>query len=480
VRTYPKKVWFFLVVGVVACAFAFVTLFTTLTEHTVELSSTVPLPLGSPDFVAAVESVVRSPRQPLGTDVQLFDDGNAFLADLLGEIGRAEHSVTLTNYIFREGAMANATFEAMTEAARRGVEVRLLLDWQGSTAAPEERIEALEQAGGRVETFRPLSLRYLTRLYQRTHMRAIVVDGEVGYTGGVAFDDGWLGDGVGEEQWRDVMFKYRGELARATQDQFNSLWRQTSGEILSGSDFYPTNETDALTRDTSTARPDSQTITSASGGASARFSPARGTSAASDTLMQPDSSGPARAAEGSWFLGLFHNPALDLATDLQHLVWMSIMGAQERILIATPYMTPDEDVRDAIMAAARRGVHVEVVMPGPYTDAKLIQAATRAYYDELLESGVRIYEYQPGRFHQKTLTADGHWSIIGSANMDNRSATLNVENVFMIEGPGLASALEAELEIAKGRAVEITTASWHPNFLQRFYFNAARIFAKQY
>jgi cardiolipin synthase len=125
-------------------------------------------------------------------------------------------------------------------------------------------------------------------------------------------------------------------------------------------------------------------------------------------------------------------------------------------------------------------VRVEVLMPGPYTDAKPIQAATRARYDELLAAGLRIFEYQPAHFHEKTLTVDGRWSIIGSANMDNRSATLNVENVFAIADRALAAALEREFGLAKAEAVAVTPGSWHPNPLQRAYYNVARLLAKQY
>jgi cardiolipin synthase len=460
---YPKKVWFLMVVGAGALVLLVATLFTNFTEKQPDLSSTVALSLGSPDFAAAVESITHSRRLPVEGEIELFNDGTAFMNDLLGEIRAAEHSVTLTNYIFRDGTMTGSTFDAMTERARNGVEVRLLLDWKGSSDAPEDKLEALEQAGGKVETFRPFGFRYLTRIHRRTHVRAIVIDGEVGYTGGLAFDDEWFGDGVGPNRWRDLMFKYRGELARSTQDHFNALWRQTNGEILSGPGFLPTVSTST----------DTSAVDATHGGGTEVTT----TTAAAATRTDTVSGAP---AGGSWFVGLFHNPVPDLSTDLQDLIWLSIRGASSHVLIATPYMTPDSDIREAIMDAARRGVRVEIVMPGPYTDAKPIQAATRAYYDELLEAGVRIFEYQPGRFHEKTITADGHWSIVGSANMDNRSATLNVENVFAIEDRRLAAALEAELELAKQRTVEITLENWHPNPLKSLYFNFARVFAKQY
>jgi len=438
------------------------TLFTSLTETDPDIASTVPLELGTPEFAAAVAGVTRSPGLPVDSEITLFNDGNEFLTDLLAEIAAAERSVTITNYIFEEGRMTGAIVDALTAAAGRGVEVRLLRDGNGAKHAPEDKLDALVAAGGRVETFRPLSFRSIMRFHKRNHVRAIVVDGLVGYTGGLAFDDDWLGQGMEPDQWRDAMFKYGGALARATQDQFNALWRQTDGEILTGPDFYPTAGAAGAAHHDASARSENGAVDS--------------------TLVAADSSvaAPAESEPSSWFVPLFHSPVPDLSADLYDLIWLSITAARDHIYIATPYMVPDDDILDALMDAARRGVRVEVLMPGPYTDAKPIQAATRARYDELLEAGLSIFEYQPGRFHQKTLTVDGRWSLIGSANMDNRSAGLNVENVFAIEDRGLAAALEAEFALGKSLAKAITREGWDPNPLQILYHNAARVFAKQY
>ena len=435
---YPKKVWFSFVFSGLTILFLVATLFTGLTDVDRELASTVALPLGTLEFANTMESVTASSRHPVDPGLVMFNNGEEFFADLLREIAAAEHSVTLTNYVFRDGRMTGETFDALIRRAKCGVQIRLLLDGNGGKKAPQDKLDALLQAGGKVEDFRPLGFRYLTRINKRTHVRAIVIDGKVGYTGGLAFDDGWLGDGVGEDKWRDVMFKYRGAMARATQDQFSALWRPTNGEILSGPDFYPLESDDSA--------------------------------APTDTV----------SPSGSWFVGLFHAPAPDLAADLQDIVFLTVAGSRDHLYITTPYMTPDKDILEKIMAAARRGVRVEVLMPGPYTDAKLIQAATRARYRDLLGAGVRIFEYQPGMFHAKTMMADGHWSLIGSANLDNRSATLNVENVFAVEDRRLAGMLEAEFAANKARSKEVTLENFRPNPLKTLYFNFARIFAKQY
>jgi cardiolipin synthase len=467
VRSYPKKIWFLSAVGVASIVLTLAHLFTSFTETHPELASTMPAELGSPAFVTAMESVTRSPRLPVAGEIAIFNDGTVFLQDLLGEIARARRSVTITNYIFEAGVMSGAIIDSLTAAAERGVAVRLLRDGNGSKHAPDDKLAALAAAGGRTATFRPFGLRSLLRFHRRSHVRAIVVDGVIGYTGGLAFDDDWLGAGNEPERWRDVMFKYSGALARATQDHFNALWRQTDGEILIGPDFYPGAHGGAQG--------------DANGGTKgALHGGAARDSTAPDVI--PDSLPVVAVASdpSSWFVALFHTPMPDLSVDLYDLMWMSIEAARHHIYVATPYLVPDEDILDALVAAARRGVRVEVLMPGPYTDAKVIQAATRARYDELLEAGLVIWEYQPGHFHQKTLTVDGRWSIIGSANLDNRSATLNVENVFGIDDPALARGLEHEFALARARAKLITPEGWDPNPLETAYFNAARLFAKQY
>jgi cardiolipin synthase A/B len=221
-------------------------------------------------------------------------------------------------------------------------------------------------------------------------------------------------------------------MARATQDHFNSLWRQTDGEILTGPDFYP-------------SVPKSMNV-----------------------------------REDSYFISLFHSPAPDVSADLLDLIWLTITGAQKRIYLSTPYLTPPPEILEALSDAVKRGVEVEVLVPGPYTDSKPIQSATRGYYEELLEAGVHIYEYQPGRFHEKALVADGQWSLIGSANMDNRSASLNVENIFGINDQEFARVLEERFETNKLLSKEIMKEEWNPNVFKQAYYHFISLFVKQF
>jgi len=310
--------------------------------------------------------------------------------------------------------------------------VRVLMDAYGASNAPEDEIEELKRAGAQIAEFRPISFRSLNRIHRRSHMRAIVIDGKIGYTGGLAFRDDWLSNGQEPDKWRDAMFKFDGHLARATQDHFNSIWRQTVGEILTGGAFYPPLPINAEIR--------------------------------------PD----------SYFVSLFHSPAPDVSANLLDIIWLSITGAQEYIYLSTPYLTPQKEIIDALLSAVERGVRVEVIVPGPHVDSNIIKAASRAYYETLLDGGVKIYEYQPGLFHEKSLVVDGRWSLIGSANMDNRSATLNVENVFGIEDKEFGERLETHFLENKSLTMEVTRESWNPNVLKRGYYLLTTLFVKQF
>ncbi len=407
------------------------TLFTSLTEKNLDISSFSPITLGTPQFRTVAEGLARTQAWPLEKEIEIFNDGTLFLEDFLEEIKNASSSITLTNYIFKEGQMTNSTFDALIEKAKSGIEVRLLLDAVGGMSAPEDKIKELKKAGAKVEVFRPTNFRSLTRVHRRSHVRAIAVDGKVGYIGGLAFSDEWLGNGMEKDHWRDLMFKFEGSDTRAIQNQFNSLWRQTSGEILSGKTFYP------------------------------------------------DSTPTEEISPDSYFIPLLHTPAPDVSADLLDLIWLSIAGAQDYIQLATPYLTPPKEIIEAIKAAVEHGVKVSILVPGPNTDNKLVQSATRSYYETLLENGVRIFEYQPGRFHGKWLTADGHWSLIGSPNMDNRSATLNVENAFGVEDRKLAADLEREFEEDLSNSKEILAEEWHPNPFKKIYYSLTALFTKQ-
>lgn len=262
----------------------------------------------------------------------------------------------------------------------------------------------------------------------------MIVDGSVGYIGGVAFDDEWLGDGTQPNEWRDIMFKMHGQGARGIQNMFSDLWRQTSGEVLVGPNFYPP------------------------------LPPVLVSENCSDSCVVP----------------LFHAPSPDVEKNLSDFLWFSIMGAKEHVTLETPYLLPNEDILKALKQKVKDGVRVEIMVPGPHVDSRIVQVASRSYYKEILDAGIHIYEYQPAHLHSKVITIDGHWSIVGSANLDNRSSTLNVEGIMGIEDKKLAKGLEEQIALDKSRSVEVTTDKLTLGFTDHVFGRVSRLFAKQY
>jgi cardiolipin synthase len=436
IKDHLKMITALFIIGIIAVVLTIVVWFTPLSDTQVDVRSTVPISLNTPEFYTAVESITHSPVFPIGPgeEVKILNNGDEFIPDLLSEIKNAKHSVTLANYIWKKGDLTNELFDALTAKAKEGVQVRLLMDATGGSKAPSDKVDALIAAGGKVAKFRPLGFKTITRTNKRTHMRAMIVDGSVGYIGGVAFDDEWLGNGMQPKEWRDIMFKFKGQGARSIQNMFNDLWRQTDGEILSGSDFYPT--------------------------------------------LPPVTVGD--SCTTSCFVSLSHSPTPDLEKNLYQFFWLSISGAKDHIYMETPYLLPNGNILEALKQKVKEGVEVDIIVPGPYVDSKIVQLASRSYYKEMLDAGIHIYEYQPAHLHSKVMTADGHWSVVGSANLDNRSSTLNVEGIMGIEDKKLARGIEEQFLLDKSRSVEVSKDTFKVQVLDRLFGRISRLFAKQY
>jgi cardiolipin synthase A/B len=271
------------------------------------------------------------------------------------------------------------------------VEVKILLDGIGGAKAEKEYIEKLEEAGGDVAYFRKISWWNLTRVGRRNHIRDFVVDGKYSYLGGLAISDTWLGNADTSKSWHDFMFKVDGAMAKRGEKIFSTLWGQTTGEIL------PVKNTELKNNDT--------------------------------TLVS-----------------LLSTPSPDLSTNMEHFIWFSLNSAEESIYIENPYILPSKEVLEVLKQKAQNGVKVEIIVPGEKTDAKYVRWASKSLYNDLLKAGVKIYEYEPARLHAKIITIDGRWSVIGSANLDNRSSEINLELIYGIYDEKLATTLEEKFE----------------------------------
>jgi cardiolipin synthase len=292
-----------------------------------------------------------------------------------------------------------------------------MADGMGAHRVPKERIRELEAAGGQWCWFHPLRFGQLTYFHKRNHRRAIIVDGEVGFTGGAAVADKWLGDAQDAEHWRDSMVEVRGAMARGLQPAFVQLWSQLTGELLVGPDFFP---------------------------------PEQGC---------PSPDGAAEELDGPRHVCLLGTPSTD-DTPLRRLFRLSFLSARESIYVTNPYFVPDSATRLALMDRARAGVDVRVLVPDEHNDVFLIRWASQSYYEEVLEAGVRVYEYQPTMIHQKHLVVDGRWSVVGTANMDVRSEELNQECVLGILDGGFGGSVRDCFFHDLAHAREIRLEDW--------------------
>ncbi|MBA3889747.1 MAG: hypothetical protein H0X64_04385 [Gemmatimonadaceae bacterium] len=319
------------------------------------------------------------------------------------------------------------------ERARAGVGVLFLLDAFGAQNLSREWSDSLAAAGVRVAHLRPLHWYTLHKAANRSHVRVVVVDGRIGYTGGWGLADYWLGDGRTPGQWRETNARFTGPAVHALQAAFAIGWAEATGVLITGEMFFPGVMPDQLQA--------SRTAMEESG-------------AATDSATTP-----ARTA----LAGLLLTQPTEGSTGAERFLALTIVGAEQRLWIANAYFVPDDDFRGLLARAARRGVDVRILTVGEETDVKTTRYAARARYESLLASGVRIYEYQPSMMHAKTVVADGRFGTIGSMNFDNRSLAFNNESSLVVLDTAFAAQMERAFEADLQYSKEILL----PEFRQR-------------
>lgn len=418
--------WLLMVIGAISLVSVFGALFLPDWPEN-DYTAGFDAPPGSDAFLAAAAGFLNVPVLR-GGDAVLLQNGDSFFPTMLADIRSAQDSINFEVYIFDPDAIGRQFMDALKERARAGVEVRLLLDGFGSWRLRKRHRDELQEAGVKVERFRPLALRNLVRIYRRTHRRAIVVDGRIAFTGGAAVADKWVGDVRGPHQWRDSMTRVTGPLVSGVQSAFAGNWFYCTGEVIAGPRFYP--------------------------------------------LFEP--------AQGPCGISLVSSPS-DAQQPIRLLFWLSFTNARHRLWISNSYFIPDVHLRDAVIQRAKAGVDVRIVVPGNYTDAIPVQWAGRSYYEELLAAGVRIFEFQPAMMHAKTVVVDDAWAIVGSANLDERSMEINEENVLGIGDVGFARAVVAGVEADLARSREVDLDQWRKRpFYQRTLERLAKALLEQY
>ena len=378
----------------------------TSADEPVEHALPYRYPVRDPQFVRTMNHLF-GPPVVAGNRITALQNGDQAFPAMLEAIRSAERSVNLEGYIFWNDTTGRAFADALSERARAGVPTRLLVDWMGSQKLGDSLERHMRDAGVQIVWFRPLRWWNLNRLNHRTHRKLLVVDGRVGFTGGIGIAHLFSGNAQDEEHWRDSQYRAEGPVVGQMQATFLDNWVQTGGKLLDGSAFFP------------------------------RF----------------DSAGGQQAQA-------VHSSPGDGTENLRLMYLLAVGSAARSIRIANSYFVPNTLAVDMLAAARRRGVDVEIIVPGRIGDAAVVRRASRAKWGPLLEAGVRIYEYQPTMYHMKVMIVDDYWVTVGSTNLDNRSFRLNDENNLNVFDEEFARAQAAVFEQDRRRSREITLEEW--------------------
>jgi cardiolipin synthase len=342
-----------------------------------------------------------------GNRVDVLRNGVQIFPSILAAIRAARRTINLEFYIFWDGEVGRQFAEVLAERARAGVQVKVILDSVGSATMSRNLIDFLTRNGIDLEWYHPLRWYTLSRFNHRTHRKLLIVDGCVGFSGGVGIADNWLGDADSRDHWRETVVRVEGPVVTQMQFAFMDNWVKSRGELLTGLDYFPSVEP------------------------------------AGPHLTQVIKSSP---SEGS--------------STVKLLYIISIVSAAKSIYISNAYFLPDKDTLRALEGAVRRGVDVRVIVPGEYTDVPIVRQASRLHYEHLLRRGIRIFEYQPTMMHAKTMVVDGAWSTVGSSNFDERSFRLNDEVNVNLFDDGIAVQMETMFFEDLARSREITMRRW--------------------
>ena len=373
--------------------------------------------LNSEEFARVLGTLADS-EPHRDTQIDVLTNGDTFYEAELQAIAGARSHIHIEAYIFRKGEIAARFIDALSERARAGVEVRLVVDAIGSFSTPRGTFRKLTEAGGRVCWYMPLRWYNFGRLNNRTHREMIVIDGLTGFIGGAGIADHWRKDrGPKKHRWRDTIFRVRGRAVMSLQSMFAENWLESSGELLTGAKYYPECRTEG----------------------------------------------------GTAAMVINSTPSYGRATRARMVFQTLIASACRSIHITTPYFVPDRSARlELIRAMEFRGVELQIIVPGGDNDHLLTRRSSRRLYGELLKQGAQIFEYEPSMIHTKSLVVDGVWSVVGSTNFDSRSFGINDEVNLAALDETLAARIEEDFQRDLTHSRRITYSDWKNRpFLER-------------
>ena len=350
-----------------------------------------------------------------GNSYTVLTNGDQIFPSMLAAVTGAQRRISFETYIYNEGSVGKQFTDAFIAAARRGVQVQLVIDALGSKKLPQEWRDSMIAAGVKLANFGEVKWYSLEELNYRTHRKILTVDGRIAFTGGVGLDDQWLGHAQDPQHWRDTMVRFEGPVARLIEGAFQENFVESSGPVT--------------------------------------------------PIVDPPPQIPAEPLDAAMVL---RSSPTGGSNDLKRLYLLTIAAARRTLDICSPYFLTDESTVWALEEARRRGVRVRILVEGDLTDAKPVKYAGRDAYQRLLDQGIELYEYQPTMMHVKATIVDGAWSMVGSANFDNRSLELNDEMNVAVSDRDLAARLTQDFEQDLRSARKLDPASWRQRpFLEK-------------
>ncbi|RJP75857.1 MAG: cardiolipin synthase B [Desulfobacteraceae bacterium] len=352
-------------------------------------------------------SVLLGPAIVRGNQVTALQNGREIFPAMLLAIRSAQTSITFETHIYWSGETGDEFSQALSERAHAGVPVSVIIDWVGSIKMEQSLLDSMQAAGVQLHRYRPLHWYNFGRMNNRTHRKLLVVDGRIGFTGGVGIADQWSGDAGDPEHWRDTHFRIEGPVVAQLQAAFNDNWIKTTGQVLNGPSYFP-----------------------------------------------------ALKEEGEMEAHMFVASPADGSESMHLMYLLAIAAAEATIDLAASYFVPDRLLIEALIAARGRDVRVRILLPGPHIDAFSVKIASKAAWGELLKSGAEIYVYQPTMLHTKLLVIDAEFVSVGSTNFDIRSIQLNDEASLNIYNSDFAARMTAVFEADLPAAESYSLARW--------------------
>jgi cardiolipin synthase len=382
--------------------------------------------VADPQFLRSMGSLL-GPAILAGNKVTTLLNGDEIFPAMLEAIRSARKTITFETYIYWSGAIGDEFAKALSERAKAGVKVHVLLDWVGSGKAKKEYLDEMKAAGVEVDKYHPLRWYNFRRVNNRTHRKILVVDGKIGFTGGVGIADKWSGHAQDPEHWRDSHFRLEGPAVAQMQAAFLDNWIKTQSRVLHGEDYFP-----------------------------------------------------ALASVGPSYAQVFKSSPGEGSESVRLMYLLSIASARHRLLIANSYFVPDDLSVSTIADARKRGVDVEVIVPGTKIDSELSRKASRSRWGDLLKAGVEIYEYQPTMYHCKVMVVDDLWVSVGSTNFDNRSFRLNDEENLNLYDADFAREQTKIFEEDRKKSHRVTLEEWmHRPLSEKILEHAAGLIRSQ-